>query len=225
MTRLPHYRPHRPSGLSLYLNDLRRLVPAKPPSLLPPPPVLPPLLLRPKAVPSRLQRRLQHSLKRDRVFFELVRRNRAQLLNRPSWLSQQLMARQVAKRVIDKQVPQPSRRGWVALIVGLSVGAAAWMTLFVNEQVTLAGVPYPVVHKFWQDKTARDAYFTGDRQALHDRLDNLGVEEDIKAFYSDRFANEYELDRYIHQLMFNQTGYIGEAYNVNEVGQLDSRPY
>jgi hypothetical protein len=220
MTRLPHYRPHRPSGLSVYLNDLReRLVPAKPPSLLPPSvlPSLPPVPWRREVASSRLQRRLQHALKRDRAFFELVRRNRARLLNRPSWLSQHMTA---------KQVPQPAwRHGLVALIVGLSVGGATWMTLFVNERVTLTGVPYRVVHKFWQDPTARDAYFNGDSQALHARLDSLGVEEDMKAFYRDRFATEYELDRYIHQLMFNQTGYVGEAYNVNEVGQLNSRPY
>jgi hypothetical protein len=199
------------------------------------------MLLR-EASPSRLQRRLQHSQKRDHAFFELVRRKRAQLLNRPSWLSQQLSARQAAQ---SSQPARLWRPGLLLLLVGLGVGGAVWTSLFVNERLTLAGVPYPVVSKFWNDKTAREAYFVGDRQALHDRLETLGVEADIKAFYRDRFAgklanesanasdgeltskavSEPELDRYIHQLMFNQTGYVGEAYDVNDSGQLSSRFY
>ncbi len=221
MTRLPYRQPHRPQGLSVYIDALRERL--TPPALPPVMPLLP--LRRGAASPSRLQRRLQHSGKRDRTFFELVRRRQSQLLNQPSWLSQQISA---------KQTPRPLwHHGLVALVVGLSVGAAAWTALFVGERVTLAGVPYTAVHKFWQDKPARDAYFGGDREALHARLDSLGVEEDVKAFYRDRFArefghesiSEYELDRYIHQLMFNQTGYVGEAYDVNEVGQLKSRAY
>ncbi|MEL6940906.1 MAG: hypothetical protein AAFO84_17125, partial [Cyanobacteria bacterium J06598_1] len=98
-------------------------------------------------------------------------------------------------------------------------------SLFVREQVTFAGVPYRIVDKFWNDKAARDAYFVGDRNALHDRLKTLGVEEDIKDYYRDRFANEYELDQHIHQIMFDRTGYVGEAYNVNNFGQLSSLGY
>jgi hypothetical protein len=207
MTRLPHYRPHRPHWLSVYANSLgTRLLNA-----------LTGLPGLQDASESRLQRRLQHSLRRDRVFFELIRRKHAQFLNQPSWLSEQLSAKQEPR--------QWWRHGLVALAVGLSVGGATWTTMFVNERVTLVGVPYRVVHKFWQDKTARDAYFGGDSQALHARLQTLGVEEDIKAFYSDRFDSEYELDRYIHQLMFNQTGYVGEAYSVTIDGQLKPRAY
>jgi hypothetical protein len=212
----PYYKPHRPHGLSRLNVDVdalrQRLTPTLPPTL--------PFLQ--EASPSRLQRRLQHSLKRDRTFFELVRRKRAHLLNPPSWLSQQLIARQPSQPLQSARLWRP---GLLLLLVGLGVGGAIWTSLFVNERVTLAGVPYEVVNKFWQDEPARAAYFGGDRLALHDRLQTLGVEEDIKAFYRDRFDNEYELDRHIHQLMFNQTGYVGEAYDVNDSGQLSSRSY
>ncbi|MEL7331043.1 MAG: hypothetical protein AAFN12_02280 [Cyanobacteria bacterium J06560_2] len=120
-------------------------------------------------------------------------------------------------------------RLWQRFVVGgaicMTLGSATWTSLFVREQVTFAGVPYRIVDKFWNDKAARDAYFVGDRNALHDRLKTLGVEEDIKDYYRDRFANEYELDQHIHQIMFDRTGYVGEAYNVNNFGQLSSLGY
>lgn len=109
--------------------------------------------------------------------------------------------------------------------MSLGVGAACWGGLFINEQVTLGGVPYRVVRKFWNSPSARDAYFAGDRQALHDQLSLLGVENDIKNYYRDRFDNEYELDRHIHQIMFDRTGYVGEAYDVDNYGRLNSRSY
>lgn len=166
---------------------------------------------------SRLQRRLENSPKRDHIFFNLVRRKRAHRMGSPSWLSQ---------RLSTKHGPQQRWRYRILLtLLALSLGGAAWTILFVNEQVTVGGVPYRIVHKFWQDKAARDAYFAGDRQALHDELSSLGVEDDIKDFYRPKFDSEYELDRYIHQLMFNQTGYVGEAYEVDNYGQLRPRSY
>ena len=171
---------------------------------------------------SRLQRRLDQSLKRDKVFFELVRQKRAERLNgganESSWLSAQLS---------ERRSEQPWRFGAVALVLGLSLGGSVWTSLFINEQVTLMGIPYRVVDKFWQSEAARNAYFGGDSQALHDELVSLGVEEDIKSYYrdryGDRFSNDYELDRHIHQLMFDRTGYVGEAYKVNNYGRLVSR--
>ncbi len=177
----------------------------------------PPVPTARRSSKSRLQRRLESSLKRDRTFFNLVRRKRAQRLNRSSWLSQQQSAKHGP--------PQKWRYGILLALLALGLGGATWTTLFMNEQITLGGVPYRVVHKFWQDKDARDAYLAGDRQALHDELVTLGVENDIKDFYRGRFDSEYELDRYIHQLMFNQTGYVGEAYEVDNYGQLRSRSY
>ncbi|MGC1308007.1 MAG: hypothetical protein WA885_12325 [Phormidesmis sp.] len=162
---------------------------------------------------SRLQHRLKHPVKRDRNFLKLIRRKRAQ----PSRLNQRLNSEYFRQRLW--------RRTLVASIVGVSLGTAAWGTLFVNQRVTLGGVPYPVVQTFWYDKAARDAYFGGDRQALHERLTELSVEEKIKAYYKPDFKNENELDLYIHQVMYNRTGYVGEAYQVNDHGRLSVRPY
>lgn len=105
------------------------------------------------------------------------------------------------------------------------MGGAVWSTLFLNGAVTYRGVPYQVVHKFWQDEAARAAYFSGNKAALHYRLASLGVERDIKNYYRDRFENEYALDQHIHQIMFDRTGYVGEAYQVDQRGRLVSKQY
>lgn len=161
---------------------------------------------------SRLQRRLRIHARRNHAFFALLQRRQ----NRPSHLKQQLRTR------YSHQLWQ---RGLVATVIGLVVGGGIWINLFVTEQVTLGGVPYRIVNKFWQDKEARTAYFAGDSRVLHGRLQDLGVEADIKDYYRDRFPNEYELDQYIHQIMFDRTGYVGAAYQVNNYGRLISIEY
>lgn len=199
MTRLPQSKKRSPFRLTACVNLIwRRIVPSK------------------KSSQSRLQRRLSLSLGRNRRFFDLVRRRRSRYENRPSQLSKRLRVRRILQRKL--------RLALVAL-ASLGVGAACWGGLFINEQVTLGGVPYRVVRKFWNSQAARDAYFAGDRQALHDQLSALGVENDIKNYYRDRFDNEYELDRHIHQIMFDRTGYVGEAYDVDNYGRLNSRSY
>lgn len=164
---------------------------------------------------SRLQQRLDHSLKRDQAFFELARQKRQEHIDgpvdEPSWLTGRLHQRRLIRRW---------RQVAVMSLLGIGVVGSIWASLFVSEQVTLSGVPYRVVSKFWQSKPARDAYFAGDNQALHDELVALNVEVDIKAYYRDRFTNEGELDLYIHQLMYNQTGYVGEAYEVGSHRRL-----
>jgi len=132
----------------------------------------------------------------------------------------------VMRRLKAKQSKQ--QKWWSSCLLTvalLSAGGTGLMNLFVQEKITLGGVPYGIVRKFWQDSPARDAYFAGDSQALHARLKLLGVEEDIKVFYRDRFPSEYELDRHIHQIMFDRTGYVGEAYEVNKHGRLVSVEY
>lgn len=163
---------------------------------------------------SRVYRRLKETSLRDRLFYTLRQRRRDRLAeneNQPSQLTQRLQTQSRHRQY---------QRGLAAATLSLGLGGAAWTGLFVSERVTLGGVPYGIVETFWTDKTARDAYFSGDTQALHDQLSDLGVEEAIKAYYRDQFDNEHELDRYIHQIMFNRTGYIGEAYQVNNQGQL-----
>lgn len=161
---------------------------------------------------SRLQRRLRRYARSNHIFFSLLQRRQ----NQPSRLHRRVQAH-TSQRLWQ--------RGAVVAVLGLTIIGAIWTNLFVAGRVTFGGVPYSIVNKFWKDKEARTAYFTGDRQELHTRLKALGIEADIKDYYRDRFSNEYELDKYIHQIMFDRTGYVGEAYRVNDYGELISIEY
>ena len=113
-----------------------------------------------------------------------------------------------------------SIKGLIYLATMLAMlGGALWFTEFG----TIRGVPVSVVLHFLRDDTARNAYFSGDKQQLHDRLDRMGIEEEVKAFYRPKIQDEAELDRYIHQLLYNITGYVGIAYEVNAKGVLESK--
>lgn len=98
--------------------------------------------------------------------------------------------------------------------------ALVWGVLFVNGVVTLGGVPASIVGKFIQDSTALGAFFTGNKVKLHERLEKLGIEEDIKAYYRPYIRDEVQLDQYIHQLLYNWTGYVGNNYVVTPRGTL-----
>jgi hypothetical protein len=104
--------------------------------------------------------------------------------------------------------------GFAVLLLGLIVLSLAFPLL------TYKGVPLTIILRFIQDPIARQAYFDGDKVGLHHRLDDMDVESEIKAFYRPQFENEQELDRYIHQLLFNDTGYVGNDYLLNPQGQL-----
>jgi hypothetical protein len=86
------------------------------------------------------------------------------------------------------------------------------------------GVPVKILVHFLEDSAARKAYFAGNKRGLHDRLKALGVEEQIKDFYRPQFSDEQELDRHIHQLLYENTGYVGAAYTVDAQGQLKVTP-
>lgn len=58
---------------------------------------------------------------------------------------------------------------------------------------------------------------------LHNRLSALGIEEDIKAYYRPKIQNEIALDRYIHQIFYDNTGYVGTGYFVDSAGKLQFR--
>lgn len=102
----------------------------------------------------------------------------------------------------------------VILLIGI------WVVLFTGGYVTLGGVPAPIIMKFLRDETARDAFFEGDRTKLHNRLDDMGIEDDIKAYYRPQIPDEAQLDQYIHQLFYERTGYVGDRYRVNSQGVL-----
>jgi len=91
---------------------------------------------------------------------------------------------------------------------------------FFSGQLLIGGVPSSIILTFLQDQPALTAYFEKDNQALHDRLNELGIEEQIKAYYRPQISDEVKLDQYIHQVFYNRTGYVGEEYQVNEQGTL-----
>jgi hypothetical protein len=51
----------------------------------------------------------------------------------------------------------------------------------------------------------------------------MGVEAQIKDFYRSQIDSEQELDRHIHQIFYDNTGYVGEAYQVNSEGILNNK--
>jgi hypothetical protein len=105
---------------------------------------------------------------------------------------------------------------WMATIVGLGL-AVLW---FCSGQMLIGGVPSSVILTFLRDRPALNAYFQNDDQRLHDRLNELGVEEQIKAYYRPQISDEVKLDQFIHQVFYDRTGYVGEAYEVSEPGTL-----
>ncbi|NJL87871.1 MAG: hypothetical protein HC886_20855 [Leptolyngbyaceae cyanobacterium SM1_1_3] len=59
---------------------------------------------------------------------------------------------------------------------------------------------------------------------LHDRLVQLDIEAQMKDFYRDRIADDQALDLYIHQILYNRTGYVGDAYQTGQDGNLVLKP-
>jgi len=109
----------------------------------------------------------------------------------------------------------------VALVVGVGILIASSAGFNPRSTaLTIGQVPIPILLKFIADQPARTAYFRQDKQGLHDRLVVLGIEEDMKAFYRPQIQDEVKLDQHIHQIFYERTGYIGEAYRVNAQGTL-----
>lgn len=135
--------------------------------------------------------------------------------------------------VFQSRRTQPSRYGstnrssrkaplLVATVIyfNLLLCVGIWAVLLTNGYLTIGGVPTPIIVSFLQDETARNAYFQGDSQKLHDRLQHLGIEDRIKAFYRPEIRDEAILDQHIHQILYDRTGYVGSAYRVNSQGVL-----
>lgn len=123
------------------------------------------------------------------------------------------------KSLVRKSVPYLA----VLLLIILPLLASLQMALklsFSKGQLVVGGIPASIITAFLQDDMARNAYLNRDRQLLHDRLQALGVEEEIKDFYRSQIPDKVELDQYIHQLFYDRTGYVGENYWVNSDGVL-----
>ena len=88
--------------------------------------------------------------------------------------------------------------------------------LLTKGYLAIGGVPTPIIMSFLQDETARNAYFQGDGKKFHARLQEMGIEDKIKAYYRPQIPNEAKLDQYTHQILYDRTGYLGENYRVNQ---------
>ncbi len=116
---------------------------------------------------------------------------------------------------IQKKRNRPLLQWGLPLSLVLVVGG-----ILLAPSLTVQGVPIPIIVTFLTDQPARDAYFSGDSKALHDRLEKLGIEAKIKAFYRPQIRDEVKLDQYVHQIFYDATGYVGKAYRLNDQGVL-----
>lgn len=106
------------------------------------------------------------------------------------------------------------------IYLNLILCVGIWVVLLTDGYLTIGGVPTSIIVSFLQDEKARNAYFQGDSNKLHDRLQHMGIEDRIKAFYRPQISDEAKLDQHIHQILYDRTGYVGNAYRVNSQGVL-----
>jgi hypothetical protein len=125
------------------------------------------------------------------------------------------------RAVPSRQASTRARQNIIAfayLAVIFVVGVA--VILFFQGRMVIGEVPSAVIIKFLQDDIARSAYFSGNNVALHERLDEIGIEEEMKDYYRPQISDEVVLDQYIHQVLYERTAYVGAAYQVNSEGVL-----
>ncbi|MBW4662926.1 MAG: hypothetical protein KME01_01780 [Chroococcus sp. CMT-3BRIN-NPC107] len=110
----------------------------------------------------------------------------------------------------------------IAIISCVFLGGLGWIwtTMLTKGYVAIGGVPSPIIISFLRNETARAAYFDGDNEKLHAQMQSMDLAEKLKPYYRPQFANEAQLDRYTHQILYDRTGYIGKAYQVNPQGIL-----
>jgi hypothetical protein len=108
----------------------------------------------------------------------------------------------------------------VGLVVGLLTLFATGILGIKHNTLTVREVPWPILQSALTDSGVRRALWKRNNYELHNRLDKLGVEEEIKAFYRPQIQDEALLDQYIHQIFYNVSGYVGVAYRVNGDGVL-----
>ena len=106
----------------------------------------------------------------------------------------------------------------VATIIcaNLLLCAWIWVVLLTKGYLAIGGIPTPIIVSFLQDEKARNAYFQGDKTKFYARLQDLYIEDKMKAYYRPQIPNEAKLDQYTHQILYDRTGYVGESYRVNQ---------
>ncbi len=105
----------------------------------------------------------------------------------------------------------------LGLLVLISLG---FVGAYYSDSITIKAVPLKIVLKVFTDQKSMEAYFKGNKPRLHARLQELDVEEEIKAYYRPQIRDEQKLDQYIHQVFYDLTGYVGLSYKVNSQGTL-----
>jgi len=121
------------------------------------------------------------------------------------------------KRSRRRKIPKNLVTGICLTLFSITIGAA-WM--LTRESATIANVPVPLFVKAFEDGTARNYFLVGNTRAFHDRLERMGIKDAIKAFYRPKIHDEVKLDQYIHQIFYEDTGFVGDAYYVNSQGIL-----
>ncbi|AFY70157.1 hypothetical protein Pse7367_1881 [Thalassoporum mexicanum PCC 7367] len=110
--------------------------------------------------------------------------------------------------------------GLLFLSVAGSIALYGMFSLAGAKPASISGVPLPIVMRSMLDGQTRKAYFQGDGDLLYRRLKELGVETDIRDHYRQYISDEAELDRYVNQLMYENTGYVNDDFDVDRNGQL-----
>lgn len=123
--------------------------------------------------------------------------------------------------------PKKNRKN---IIVTIYIGSLILISLltmliinFQSSNVVIKRIPLPIIMEFITDFKSINTYLKGDKVALHERLQEKGIEEKIKNYYRPYFASEAELDQYIHQVFYEETGYVGKEYKVNFEGILENK--
>lgn len=110
------------------------------------------------------------------------------------------------------------------LIAGIVlIGLVILLGYSRSDSIVIRGIPLKIILTAASDPSTITAYLRGDKVALHQRLQDKGVEAAIKAHYRPQIPNEEHLDQYIHQLFYDVSGYVGVAYRVNDQGILELR--
>ncbi len=108
------------------------------------------------------------------------------------------------------------------IILAIALGGLGWIwtEMLVKGHLAIGGVPSAIIVSFFQNEIARKAYFDGDSEKLHAQVQSMDLADKLKPYYRSQFEDEAQLDRYTHQILYDRTGYIGKAYQVNPQGIL-----
>lgn len=121
------------------------------------------------------------------------------------------------------QKKKGTAKAWFMILTFL--GGGTWLALFMTGMVTLGGVPFSVVSRVLATPDTRRALFTFRATHLHDLMNDMGIEEEIKVYHSKHIEDPVELDQHIHQILYNWTRYVGANYVVGPRGKLIPKTY